>query len=230
MGARDLLNVSDKGLVMYRRLEVGFVWQVPGRNLVPYLSAVENVSLPMAIAGVNSRDRHARAIGLLEALGLKDKLHRRPHQLSGGEQQRVAIALAMSNSPALLLADEPTGELDTQSAASVFELLQAVNRNSGVTVVIVTHDVSVVDYVDRVINIRDGKIGSETVVTNSYERGVGRVAEDYLVVDKAGRLQLPHEVMERFGVGSRVRLETDGGHIIIEAADGSEGEGGADGR
>ncbi|MQF70148.1 ABC transporter ATP-binding protein [SAR202 cluster bacterium AD-804-J14_MRT_500m] len=126
VGTRDLLNISDAELVMYRRLDVGFVWQVPGRNLVPYLSAVENVSLPMAIAGVQKRERRKSAGDLLSALGLEGKLNRQPHQLSGGEQQRVAIALAIANSPPLLLADEPTGELDTESAAEVFRLLQSL--------------------------------------------------------------------------------------------------------
>jgi len=214
---RDLLNISDVGLVMYRRLDVGFVWQVPSRNLVPYLSAVENVALPMAIAGVQEQERRSRAIELLNAFGLANKLDRQPHQLSGGEQQRVAIALAIANAPPLILADEPTGELDTESAAEVFALLESLNQQLGVTVVIVTHDVSVVDYVDRVINIRDGKISSETVVTNSGREESGRRVENYLVVDKAGRLQLPADVIDRFGIGSRVKLGNQDGYLTIKS-------------
>jgi len=214
---RDLLNISDAGLVMYRRLDVGFVWQVPSRNLVPYLSAVENVALPMAIAGVQEQERRSRAIELLNAFGLADKLDRQPHQLSGGEQQRVAIALAIANAPPLILADEPTGELDTESAAEVFALLESLNQQLGVTVVIVTHDVSVVDYVNRVINIRDGKISSETVVINSGREKSERRVENYLVVDKAGRLQLPADVIHRFGVGSRVRLGNQDGYLTIKS-------------
>ncbi|MFB3097163.1 MAG: ABC transporter ATP-binding protein, partial [Dehalococcoidia bacterium] len=151
VGDRDLLNISESELVLYRRSEVGFVWQTTARNLVPYLSVRDNIELPMAIAGVSSRERRGRSMELLAALGMEDKVSRAPGQLSGGEQQRVAIAVGLANRPPLLLADEPTGELDTQMAEDVFRMLGEMNRVFGVTVVIVTHFPGVAHFVDRVV-------------------------------------------------------------------------------
>ena len=139
VGSRDLLNITDRDLVMFRRLEVGFVWQATGRNLVPYLTVLDNVELPMAMAGVPASRRRGRSMELLSSLGLEGKAGRLPYQLSGGEQQRVAIGVGLANRPPLLLADEPTGELDTQNARQVFDLLRDLNRTYQVTVVVVTH-------------------------------------------------------------------------------------------
>ena len=156
VGNVDLLNISDSDLVRYRRLDVGFVWQATGRNLVPYLSARDNIEMAMAIAGVETGRRRARSAELLEALGMGEKARRLPHQLSGGEQQRVSIGVAMANRPPLLLADEPTGELDTQTVSQCFEMMREMNRTYGVTVVVVTHYPGVAQYMDRVLRIRDG--------------------------------------------------------------------------
>ena len=197
VGERDLLDISDRELVAYRRQDVGFVWQATGRNLVPYLNVRDNIELPQAIAGTTRRQRRERASELLEALQMSDKAARYPSELSGGEQQRVAIAVAMANNPPLLLADEPTGELDTNMAEDVLRMMQRINRQFGVTVIIVTHYAGIARWVDRVVRIRDGRIGSESYLRASYQGDQGS-EEEYLVVDRAGRLQLPREYMERF--------------------------------
>ena len=199
VGDRDLLDISDQELVEYRRREVGFVWQATGRNLVPYLNVRDNIELPQAIAGANRRQRRERAEELLDALQMSDKGRRYPSELSGGEQQRVAIAVALANNPPLLLADEPTGELDTNMAEGVFLMLQRINRRFGVTIIIVTHYAGIARWVDRVVRIRDGRIGSESYLMSSYRGGDGQ-EEEYLVVDRAGRLQLPREFVERLSL------------------------------
>ena len=208
VGQRDLLDISEQGLVAYRRQDVGFVWQATARNLLPYLSVADNIELPMALAGQPGSHRRGWAMTLLEALGIGDKAERMPHQLSGGEQQRAAIGVALANQPPLLLADEPTGELDTANAVLVFELLKSLNRNFGVTIIIVTHYPAVSQFVDRVVHIRDGRIGSETISTASYRPDGARAEYEFLVVDEAGRLQLPEEYAERF---RRPRIGTGGG-------------------
>ena len=199
VGERDLLDITDQDLVAYRRREVGFVWQATGRNLVPYLSVRDNIELPQAIAGTAKRQRRERAEELLEALQMSDKSRRYPSELSGGEQQRVAIAVALANNPPLLLADEPTGELDTNMAEDVFRMLQRINRRFGVTIIIVTHYAGIARWVDRVVRIRDGRIGSESYLMSSYRGDEGR-EEEYLVVDRAGRLQLPREYVEQLSM------------------------------
>ena len=218
VGDRDLLDISDKELVIYRRMEVGFVWQATGRNLVPYLNVKDNIELPMAMAGASPRHRNDWSSELLSALSLDDKAKRLPHELSGGEQQRVAIAVALSNHPPLLLADEPTGELDNQTAAQVFELLRELNTTYQVTLVMVTHYAGVADYVDRVVHIRDGRISSETFATPAFQRTGGTIQEEYLVVDRAGRLQLPPEYAEKFNQRGLAKAEMTGDEITIKPA------------
>ncbi len=221
VGARDLLNISDRELVAYRRRDVGFVWQSTSRNLVSYLSVRENVELPMAMAGTKSNGRQDWTMELLASLDLTDKARRLPHQLSGGEQQRAAIGVALANQPPLILADEPTGELDTESAARVFELLQELNRAYQVTVVIVTHYPGVSRYVDRVVHIRDGRISSETHARPSFQHSGRTVEEEYLVVDQAGRLQLPQEYADAFRRGGLARVDIEGDEVTIKPADDS---------
>ena len=216
VGSRDLLDVSDSDLVMYRRLEVGFVWQATARNLVPYLSVADNVELPMALTGQPAKARRAWSGELLESLGMTDKAGRFPHQLSGGEQQRAAIAVGLANKPPLLLADEPTGELDTGNADNIFQMIRGLSRSYGVTVVTVTHYQGVSRFVDRVVHIRDGRIGSETFFRSDYRRDGGTVEDEYVVVDQAGRLQLPLELAERFRRGGLARIQSEGGQITIE--------------
>ena len=217
VGSRDLLDVSDNDLVMYRRLEVGFVWQATARNLVPYLSVADNIELPMALSGLPAKARHAWSEELLESLGMADKRKRFPYQLSGGEQQRAAIAVGLANKPPLLLADEPTGELDTENADSIFEMVRGLNRSYGVTVIVVTHYAGVSQFVDRVVHIRDGRIGSETFSRPDYRRDGDTVEDEYVVVDPAGRLQLPAELAERFRRGGLAKIQLEDGQITIDA-------------
>lgn len=222
---KDLLKLSASELDRYRRQEVGFVWQQTGRNLVPYLSAQQNVELPMTLAGIAGRDKKAWSKELLESVGLYDYRKSRLQQLSGGQQQRVAIATALANRPKLLLADEPTGELDTTTSDEVMALLRQMNEKFGVTVIIVTHDPRVARAVDRVVTIRDGRTSSETVRRVADVEAV--LAEDsaestydeYLVVDAAGRLQLPDDLLKDGIIGDRVTLEqTDAGILIKPVA------------
>ena len=195
---------------------VGFIWQQTARNLLPYLTAQQNVELPMRLSGVRARTRRGRSAELLELLGLGDCLHRRPDQMSGGEQQRVAIAVALTNEPKVLLADEPTGELDSATAAEVFSALQKANVELGVTVLIVTHDPAVSSVVRRVVAIRDGRTSTETLRdTLAGDGAVVPHAVEYAVLDRAGRLQLPREMTEPLDMRGLVRLEAEPDHIGV---------------
>lgn len=214
----DLLSMTYKDRLRYRREVVGFVWQQTGRNLLPYLTAKENVLLPMRVAGRHAavrgrRARSDRADELLDLLGVAECAGRRPAELSGGEQQRVAIAVALANRPQVILADEPTGELDSEGSEQVFEALRGVNRELGVTAVIVTHDPAVSEQVDRTVGIRDGRTSSETL---RREASDGRIiAQEYAVLDRAGRLQLPRDFMNTLRLRRRVRLELERDHIGV---------------
>ncbi len=226
VGHRDLLDMSDQSLVQYRREDVGFVWQATSRNLLPYLSISDNIELPMALSGRAGRQRSAWAGELLQALGIGDKANRLPQQLSGGEQQRAAIGVALANQPPLLLADEPTGELDTATAIQVFEMLRSLNRSFGVTVIIVSHYPGVSHYVDRVVNIRDGRISSETFSVASYRPDGSRSEDEFLVVDEAGRLQLPQELADHFRSRGLARAEIEEGRVTLRPARLSESKDG----
>jgi len=201
----------------YRRRVLGFVWQQTARNLLPYLSARENIELPMLLEGVPQGRRRARSAELLELISMPDRASHHPGMLSGGEQQRVAIAVALANEPALILADEPTGELDTTTAHEVFDLLRDVNQRLGVTIVVVTHDPLVSDQVSRTIAIRDGRTSTETLRRRSAtEAGDHHViAEEYAVLDRVGRLQLPRALVDALHLQRRVRLVLEDTHIEI---------------
>lgn len=215
----DLLRMSAADRLAYRRDVVGFVWQQTARNLLPYLSAAENVELPMSFTGVKAAVRRTRADELLGALGMGDKANRRPGELSGGEQQRVAIAVALANQPDVLFADEPTGELDSATGDDVFAALRSANTDLGATVVIVTHDAAVSSQVQRTVAIRDGRTASEVVRrTEVDEHGESSVvAREYAVLDRVGRLQLPADYRSSLGLRDRVRLELETDHIGIWA-------------
>ena len=213
----DLLAMSRRDRVHYRRHVVGIVRQQTARNLVPYLTAAQVVDLPLSIAGVARAERRSRVAELLETVGVAHCAERRPAQLSGGEQQRVAICVALANRPRVLLADEPTGELDTDTSADVFAALRTANRELGATVVVVTHDPSVSGQVERTVAIRDGRTSSEVLrrTTRSVDGADEVVAEEYAVMDRAGRVQVPREYREALALTSRVRLALEGDHVAV---------------
>ncbi|MER7336447.1 ABC transporter ATP-binding protein [Streptomyces sp. NPDC000075] len=223
----DLLELSARDRLRYRREAVGFVFQQTARNLLPFLTAAQNVALPMQLRGGGGGGgggrrgagarRAARVAEVLDALGIGDLAHRHPAQLSGGQQQRVAIAVAMANDPKVLLADEPTGELDSETAAAVFETFRTVNKELGVTVVIVTHDPMVAGEVRRTVAIRDGRTSSEvlrSLVTD--EHGEESVSErEYVVLDRSGRVQLPAKFLAALGMEHRVAVDLAADHIEL---------------
>ncbi len=213
VGDYNLLEMTRRDQVRYRRHMVGFVWQQTARNLLPYLTAMENVELPMALAGFPARERHDRAAELLDRVGLADRMKHRPDRLSGGEQQRVAIAVGMANRPAMLLADEPTGEVDSASAEAIFHALRALNEDFGVTVIVVTHDMTVATRVDRVVGMRDGRTSTE--ILRRRDGDVALVEEEYAILDRAGRLQLPEAYIEALDMEDRVRLRLQQDHIGV---------------
>ncbi|MBF9130390.1 ABC transporter ATP-binding protein [Plantactinospora sp. S1510] len=216
----DLLAMSRADRVRYRRHTVGFVRQQSTSNLVPYLTARQMVDLPMTAARTPARTRRARSAELLKALGVAECADRRPAQMSGGQQMRVAVAVALANEPRVLLADEPTGELDTATSAEVLGALRDVNRQLGVTVVVVTHDPEISGKVERTVAIRDGRTSSEVLrrAATAADGDVGMVAEEYAVMDRAGRVQVPREYREALALTRRVRLVLAPAPVAIRPA------------
>jgi ABC-type lipoprotein export system ATPase subunit len=216
VAGHDLLGMSRSERVRYRRHVVGFVRQQASRNLLPYLTAAEMVDLPMSMAGVTRARRRDRAHDLLDAVGIGHCADRRPAQMSGGEQQRVAICVAMANEPRVLLADEPTGELDSRTAQDVFDAMRTANRHLGATVVVVTHDAGVSTQVERTVAIRDGRTSSEVLRRSVGDDGrVASEGEEYAVMDRAGRVQVPREYREVLELSRRVRLALEGDHVAV---------------
>ncbi|MGW0993566.1 ABC transporter ATP-binding protein [Streptomyces sp. NPDC002520] len=227
VAGQDLLAMTARDRLAYRRDTVGFVWQQTSRNLLPYLTAAQNVALPLQLAGARGRRaRGARALELLELLQVADCRDHRPHEMSGGQQQRVAIAVALAGAPAVLLADEPTGELDSQTAAQIFEAFRTANESLGTTIVIVTHDQAVAGEVRRTVAIRDGRTSTEVLRRSEVDAATGHetvVAREYAMLDRAGRLQLPAEYTRALNMRERVALELEPDHIGVWPDD-SEGE------
>ena len=222
VAGEDLLKMSYEAISIYRRTKIGFVWQQGARNLIPYLTALENVRLPVTIRAQNWNNEKPRVEALLDAVGLSDRRNHRLSELSGGEQQRVAIAVALANDPVLLLADEPTGEVDTTTALGIFQLLKDLNKQYGLTTVIVSHDAEIAHHVDRVVAIRDGKTSSETLrqaaaktAIESDSKKSAETFEEFVLLDSAGRLQVPREYLEQFNIQDRVLLEPMEGGILI---------------
>jgi len=218
VGERNLLKMSSRDLVTYRRRDVGFVWQQVGGNLIPYLSAFQNVELPLILLGWPQRKRRRRAEEMLGAVGLAARLRYRPDRLSGGEQQRVAIAVALAHNPPLLLADEPSGELDSQTAEGIFDVFRSLNEVYGITIVIVTHDIRITDKVERVVTIRDGRTSLEAIREPRFRRpdaGPRRILDEFVVLDKAGRLQLPKDYIDKLNLKERVRVLLADDHITV---------------
>ena len=220
VGGNDLLRMNMRDIEEYRRDVVGFVWQQTSRNMFPYLSAVENVALPMMLTDMPTRERKERAEHLLELVGLEHRLEHTPERLSGGEQQRVAIAVALANHPPLLLADEPTGELDNATAAEILDLFGVVNQEFDTTILIVTHDPDIAHKVGRVVMIRDGKMSTEIRRRVTFQRVSGSAntdqpLEEFILVDASGRVQIPREYLEDLRIRDRARVEVENGAVTL---------------
>jgi len=226
---KDLEKLTESQLEKYKLETVGFVWQNNARNLIPYLTAMENIELPMILT--KKAKRKERALEILELMGMSHRKNSKLSQLSGGEQQRVAIGIALANNPKLLLADEPTGSVDSKTADKILDIFRSLNKDLGITIVIVTHDRHLSSKVERVIAIRDGRTSSEFLKMKSYqeelaslkgELGVSYKGDDQVelaVLDRAGRLQIPKEYLEAIGVLSKgkVRVELEKDRISIYA-------------
>ena len=217
----DLTRLSGRDRLHYRRRIVGHVWQQTGRNLLGDLTLLDNVMVPMMLGGYPTHRQRRRAAELLELVGLGPRMRHRPDRLSGGEQQRGAMAVALANDPPLLLADEPTGELDSATAKEVLGLLRHLNRELGLTTIVVTHDHLVAESMDRSVAIRDGRTSTEVVHAEE--------AEETVIIDSVGRLQIPRPLLEAIDFGGRARVHLAGGHIElwpagITSANGTGGE------
>lgn len=220
---KDLFKLSEKELVEYKRSTVGFVWQNNARNLLPYMTALQNVQVPMMFDSNHKKEQ--RALELLELVGMSHRKHSKLRQLSGGEQQRIAIAIALANNPKILLADEPTGSVDVKTGAYILDMFRDINRSTGLTIVIVTHDPNMARKVDRVVSIRDGKISSERLLKQSYRERMESLAstmdteatqDEFAVLDRAGRLQIPRDLLAQMNLaGNKVHIEARDGGIFI---------------
>jgi len=208
VGDFDLLGINQKEAVEYRKSEVGFVWQQTGKNLVPYLDIYSNIELPMMASNLSRSERKERVDGLIEFLNLNSVSSRLPENISGGEQQVSAIAVALANQPPLLLADEPTGELDDETSAMVLEKMRYVNENYGTTVVIVTHDPKIEDHVNRSIGMRDGKVVKEVIRKEKKK-------SEFVVIDSFGGVQIPQEILSKSKIESKASLTSDKSKISL---------------
>jgi ABC-type lipoprotein export system ATPase subunit len=209
---RDLSDMSQKELTKYYRRDVGFVWQDFTRNLLPYLKVEQNVELPLLLGGVRRRTRKKRAMDLLEAVGLRGKAHATVHTLSGGEQQRLALCVALAPGPRLLLADELTGELDTETSLEMFELLRRLAHEGGLSILVVTHDVAIAQRTDRVVRIADGRVATQS------RRG----RSELVALDQRGMVQLPRDMLIESGIKDQVRVKVVPEGLLLEREDVSD--------
>jgi ABC-type lipoprotein export system ATPase subunit len=205
---RDVAKLRGRRLAEYRSRLLGYVEQHYSRSLDPDLTARDLVALQLGLAGAEGAAQEKRADELLERVGLADKRLSRPGELSGGEQQRIAVCAALAHRPKLLLADEPTGELDAVTAALVYELLGELAREEGCTTVVVSHDVESTSIADRIVRVRDGRVSEEAA----------RAGDETLVVARGGWLRLPEELLARAGIGERARAELAGRGIVVTSA------------
>ncbi len=210
----DLTDLTPKQRVNYYRRGVGFLWQDFTRNLLPYLKAIQNIELPMLLAGVPTRRRKKRALALLEAVGMRSSAYSRVHTLSGGEQQRLALCVALSLGPQLLLADEPTGELDTETSLGIYELLRRMSHEGGLSVLVVTHDVALAQRTDRVVRLADGRMATQ----GRFE------THELLAIDRRGMVQIPRELLIAAGIDNEVQARVVDEGILLEPSGGHDGD------
>ncbi|WP_246583080.1 ABC transporter ATP-binding protein [Clostridium simiarum] len=229
---KDLFKLSKKEIIEYKKQTVGFVWQNNARNLIPYLTALENVELALSIS--KAKNRREKALKYLDMVSMSHRKNNSLSQLSGGEQQRIAIAIALANEPKILLADEPTGSVDTKTSNLILDLFRKLNKELGLTIVIVTHDRQISSKVDRVVAIRDGKTSSEFIRKISYAEELKDIEEglqdqvdskdthiELAILDKAGRLQIPSEYLEALNLKdkNKIKVELEDEKIILCSPD-----------
>lgn len=224
---KNLFKLNKREKDLYKRNTVGFVWQNNGRNLLPYMNAVENIMTPMQLT--SEKNKREKALELLDLVGMSHRKNSRMNQLSGGEQQRIAIAIALANSPRLLLADEPTGSVDRKTADYIFDLFKRLNREYNQTIIIVTHDVELSKKVNRVVAIRDGKISSERILKDRYagDFQAGTVnwmeedtQEEYVILDRAGRMQIPRAFLDSLELAdNKIKVSFENNEIKLTKPD-----------
>ncbi len=220
---KDLFKIKEKELIEYKRDSVGFVWQNNARNLMPYLSAEENIEYIMSIKKVKNKRQKTRE--LLEMVDMYDRRKNKLTQLSGGQQQRVAIAIALCNSPKLLLADEPTGSVDSKTSEKIINLFRKVNEELGVTVVLVSHDREISKMVDRVVAISDGRTSREFIKKRNIKDRFAdldkeleeETHDEVAVIDKRGRVHIPDDFINELKIEGKVKMEIKDEKIIIES-------------
>jgi peptide/nickel transport system ATP-binding protein len=214
VGDYDLLNLDARQRVRYKREIVGFLWQQPTRNLLAYISARENIELPLMLTQRSAQERKDRSQEILDVLGLSERADFKPEQLSGGEQQLVALGVALANNPQLVLADEPTGQLDSDSAELMFDALREINKIYKTTIIIVTHDPEVAARVDRVVGIRDGRTSTEIRRERSQEDGTV-LEEEWVILDRTGRMQIPQVYVDALAMRGRVKIRLEPDHVSV---------------
>ena len=223
---QNLAEFTERQMVQYRKKQIGFVWQKSGRNLFPYLTSLENIEAPMLAIHKSAKKRREKAEELLALVGMEHKRDSYPAQMSGGEQQRVAIAVALANEPEILLADEPTGAVDTKTSSNIQDLFRKLNRELGLTIIIVTHDMKLAHKVDRVVMISDGKISTEKIMKEDYRKRINDMEgvnfngsdshEEYSVLDKAHRVQISDDILEAAGIDTnKVKIQVVDGKVVI---------------
>ncbi len=227
INGKNLSEMTEKEMVTYRKKTVGFVWQKSERNLFKYLTALENIEAAMNFSGKSKKEKRSKALELLEMVGMSHKKDSYPTKMSGGEQQRIAIAVAIANEPDILLADEPTGAVDTKTSNHIQDLFRKLNKELGITIIIVTHDMKLAAKVDRVVMISDGKISTEKIMKQEYREKIDSLTdaelvedahEEFSVLDKAGRVQLSDEMLESAGIDTnKVKVTVEDGKVIITA-------------
>ncbi len=221
----NLADMTEKEMVQYRKKKIGFVWQKSSRNLYSYLTSIENVEAAMNFTKLDAGQKHKKAMRLLEMTGIAHKMNSYPAQMSGGEQQRVSIAVALANDPDILLADEPTGAVDSKTSNMIQDLFRKLNQEMGLTIIIVTHDVKLANKVDRVVMISDGKISTEKIMKAQVREQIAHISSDeldddahdeYSVMDKAHRVQLNDDILEAAGIDTnKVKIRVVEGKVVI---------------